>query len=302
MKLKFVSAEEFYTTFSSISDEVVEATREMILSSDGFGDFDVAYSYAYGCIFMRYYSDEAGYHFEAPLSVTDDASIEDAYVAISEYCVSEAIAETVVGIPVDELDWMLRGAERYSSAEDEEDTLAVRIITECMECEFVPEVLYEDVYLGEFASSYAPKYEKLIKDANLNCHFGYNVLDDIPDGTGIDFIENARAEFERSESITLAATMLENGENSFVGEGVIYAFDGRGNACISFRVLPEYHGRGIGSKIFSGLIAIARDIGLKRIVAEVKKENTPSLNLLSRFGKGYDKGDKAVFEFDLSQL
>ena len=302
MKLKFVNADEFYTTFSSMGDEVAAATREMILSSDEFGDFDVAYSYAYGCIFMRYYSDEAGYHFEAPSPVTDDASVEAAYLAISEYCVSEAITETVVGIPSDEVDLMLRGAERYSSAEDEDGTSAVRIITECMECEFVPELLYEDVYLGEFASSYAEKYEKMLKDANLNCHFGYNVLDDIPNGTGKDFIANAREEFERAESVTLAATIVENGENAFVGEGVIYAFDGRGNACISFRVLPEYHRRGIGRKIFLGLLEIAKDMGLKRIVAEVKKENHPSLGLLSRFATGVDKGDKIAFEFDLRAL
>ncbi len=302
MKLKFVGSESFYASFSSLSEEEIDATREMILSGEGFEGFDVAYSYFDGCLLMRYYSDDAGYHFEAPLPLRDDADVQGAYAAISEYCVAEAIAETVVGIPPEELDLMLRGAERYSLAEDEDGNLAVRIVTECMECEFVPETMYDDVYLGEFASSYAPKYEKLIKDANLNCHFGYNILDDIPNGTGIDFIENARAEFERSESITLAATVDENGENVFVGEGVLYAFDGRGKACVSFRVLPEYHRIGIGRKIFSGLLGVAKQIGLKKVVAEVKKENLPSLNLLLGFAEGEEKTDRIVFEFDLGVL
>lgn len=302
MRLKFADSESFYTTFSSLTEEETAATREMVLSGDEFDGFEVAYSYFDGCIIMRYYSDDAGYHFEAPMPIRDGADVEGAYVAISEYCVGEAIVETVVGIPPEELDYMLRGADRYSLAEDEDGTLAVRIITECMECEFMPETMYDDVYLGEFASSYAPKYEKMLKDANLNCHFGYNILDDIPNGTGMDFIENARAEFERSESITLAATVDENGENVFVGEGVLYAFDGRGKACVSFRVLPEYHRRGIGRKIFSGLLGVAKQIGLKKVVAEVKKENLPSLNLLFGFAEGEEKTDKIVFEFDLGVL
>ena len=299
MKLKFVEAREFYSTFTSLTDEEKEVADSMLESDADFSGFEVAYSYFDGCMIMRYYSEDAGYHFEAPIPLLDGVSSKSAYFAITEYCVAEAIVETVVGVPQEELCDMLRGAENYLSDEDEYGSLAVRIITECMECEFLPETLCDDVYLGEFALSYAPKYEKLLKDANLNCHFGYNILDDIPNGTGEDFIKNAREEFDRAESITLAATVDESGENVFVGEGVIYAFDGRGNACISFRVLPEYHRRGIGGKILRGLLAISREIGLKRIIAEVKNENIPSLKLLSAFKNGVDKGEKTVFEFDL---
>ena len=125
------------------------------------------------------------------------------------------------------------------------------------------------------------------------------MLEDIPNGKGIDFIKNAREEFERSESMTFAATVMEGGENRFVGEGAIYAFDGRGSACVAFRVHPDYHRRGIATKIFNGLLRIAKEIGLKKIIAEVKSENTPSLNLLSKFARGERKEDKVVFEFSV---
>ena len=302
MKLKFVSADEFYRAFSELSLEEESACREFTDAESDFDDFEIAYSYAFGCIILRYYSEEAGYHFEAPIPLVDSADVGKAFVSITEYCVLESIEETVIGISPDELDLMLRGAERYSLAEDEDGSLAVRIITECMECEFLPEVLCEDLYLGEFAASYADKYEELLKNANLNCHFGYNILDDIPNGTGVDFIENARREFENSESMTFAATVFENGENVFVGEGVLYAFDGRGNACVSFRVLPEYHRRGIGSRIFMALLEAAKQIGLKKVIAEVKNENAPSLCLLSKYAKGTKDAEKVTFEFSVSAL
>ena len=302
MKLKFVSADEFYSVFSELSEEEVLACREFTDSESGFDDFEIAYSYAFGCMILRYYSEEAGYHFEAPIPLVDFADVGKAFVSITEYCVLETIEETVIGISPDVLDLMLRGAERYSLAEDEDGSLAVRIVTECMECEFIPEVLFEDLYLGEFANSYADKYEELLKNVNLNRHFGYNILDDMPNGTGIDFIENARREFENAESITLAATICEDGENVFVGEGTLYAFDGRGNACVSFRVLPEYHRRGIGRKIFRGLLEIAKQIGLKNVIAEVKNENVSSLCLLSQYAKGVKNGEKVTFEFVVSAL
>lgn len=299
MKLKFVDNSEFYSAFLGIGDDEKETLDEFLESDYDFGDFEVKYSFCSGCLIMRYYSDEAGYHFDAPFPISENADEAAAFKAISDYCVAEAIPETVVGIDPCVIELMLRGAEKYSLGEDDDGTLAVRIITECMECEELPEVLCDDVYLGEFAEKYASKYEELLKNENLNCHFGYNILDDMPDGTGKDFVDNAKKEFERNESMTFAATIYDNGENVFVGEGTLYAFDGRGNACVSFRVLPEHHGKGIGTKIFKGLMQIAESIGLKRVVAEVKKENAASLSLLSKFSAGKEYPDKIAFEFDV---
>lgn len=302
MKLNFVDKSEFYSAFSDIDEDEREALCEFIESDYDFGDFEVKYSYYCGCLVLRYYSNDAGYHFDAPFPVSEKADEGAVFKAITEYCVAEAIPETIVGIDHDVLDLMLRGAENYSYGEDDDGTLAVRIITECMECEYLPETLYDDIYLGEFSSSYAAKYEELLKNEKLNCHFGYNILDDIPNGNGIDFIKNAKNEFERSESMTFAATVLAEGENVFVGEGTLYAFDGRGNASVAFRVLPEYHRGGVGTKIFRALMKIANEIGLKTVIAEVKKENTPSIALLSKFSLGREISDKVVFEFSVGHF
>lgn len=297
MKLKFVEAERFYDLYNNLTEEEISFSREFIETDYDFGDFEVMYAYHKGCILLRYYSDDAGYHFDAPFPISDFADVPEAFAAISEYCKLEAVPETVVGVEPDWLDCMLRGAKRYSIREDDDGSFAVKIITECADAEFLPEILYDDVYLGEFADSYAKEYERLLKNANLNCHFGYNILDDMPNGTGMDFIKNARNEFENSESMTFAATVMEDGNNVFVGEGALYAFDGRGGASVAFRVLPEFHGRGIGKKIFLGLMKISKCIGLERLTAEVKKQNEPSLRLLSKFGSGEICGETVRFVF-----
>ena len=205
---------------------------------------------------------------------------------ISEYCKLQSIPEIVVGVPPEYKDIMLRGAKKYDFAEDEDGSFVFEIFTECMLTEELPEIMYDDVYLGEFALAYASKYEKLVKNVNLNRYFGYNLTDDLADGGGAEFIKLIREDFERSESMTFAATVMSDcGENVFIGEGTLYGFDGRGGASLSFRVLPEYHGRGFGRKIFMALSGIADKIGVDTLFAEVIKDNSASLRILSGYSE-----------------
>ena len=107
------------------------------------------------------------------------------------------------------------------------------------------------------------------------------MLDDVPSGKGEDLIDFVRNEFENGRSMTFAATVLSpEGENVFVGEGALYAFDGRSAASVCFRVLPEYHRRGYGRSILKGLCEIAKGFGITRLIGEVMEENLPSNSLM----------------------
>lgn len=302
MKLKFVTQSDFFAAYDLISSEEKKAAEEYLAADFDFGDFEMLCAYSSGCILFRYYSEDAGYHFEAPLPLTEKADMAKAFEAISEYCLLEAIPEVVIGIEPEYRDLMLRGAENFEENEDDDGTLAVCIYTECMTCCDLPEMMIDDVYLGEFAMNYAEDYERLVKNENLNCHFGYNIIDDIPNGDGKDFINFVREEFERGESMTFAATTLEDGKNRFVGEGCLYAFNGRGEASLSFRVLPELHRHGVGTKILRGLLEIADSLGLRRVSAEVKRENSASLALLSKVKAPHTKNEeKYIFIFELGK-
>lgn len=296
--LNFLSGENFICGNPVMSYEEIENVRSYVESDFDFGEFEVGYAYFAGALIIRYYSDEAGYHFEAPIPISSSSDFELAYLEITEYCKLQRIPEVIIGVPVEHKELVLRGALNYSISEDEDGTLVVEIYTECMIAEELPEYLSGDVYLGEFAASYADEYEKLVKNVNLNRYFGYNLTDDLPHGNGIDFINFVREEFENGEAMTFAATVFDGGRNVFVGEGTLYGFDGRGRASLSFRVLPEYHRRGYGRKIFLGLVRIANELGVHTLSAEVINENIASLTLLEGFfGKGLLKDGKTEFVF-----
>ena len=297
MKLKFFSSDDFYTFNPELTKAERLLAEEYTHSDFDFGDFEVTFGYFAGAIILKYYSDDVGYHFEAPQALSENVDFEAAYKAITEYTLIEGIPEIVVGVPEDHREFMLRGALDYGEYCDDDGSYTVEIYTECRSAEELPEIMVDDVYLGEFAIKYAAPYEKLIKNSELNKYFGYNVLDDIPCGNGVDFIEAGRRDFEFGESMTFAATVYDGEENTFVGEGCLFAFDGRGAVKASFRVLPEYHRHGIGSKILRGLIGIASELGLSKLVCEIDANNEPSNRLVERYGKLVNsENERNIFE------
>ena len=71
-------------------------------------------------------------------------------------------------------------------------------------------------------------------------------------------------------------------DGALIGEAVFYRFNGRGEAELGCRILPEYAGNGYGAEAF----AAAADWGLYElqlaaVVAKCYKENAASLKMLS---------------------
>ncbi len=297
--ITFLDKSEFYKK-NFLNKEELSSAEEFTESFEGNDDLEVKFAYSHGNLIFRYFSEETGYYFSPPYTLSGNECQENAFCDISEYCKLQEIPEILVDLIEEEIPLALRGAKHYDIDTDEDGMSMLRIYTECMMQEELPEILSGNVYLGEFSVKYAEDYEKLIKNENLNLHFGYNLCDDVLNGDGKDCIEFVREEFEKGKSMTFAATVLSGDENVFVGEGCLYAFDGRGSASVSFRVLPEYHKKGYGTDIFEGLLAIAKSIGLLKVAAEVKAENKASLFLLSKYGKGVNLNNGIVkFVFNL---
>ena len=49
-------------------------------------------------------------------------------------------------------------------------------------------------------------------------------------------------------------------------------------------VVDAYQGQGIGTLLMRQLAILARDAGLKELIAEVLSENTPMLKVFKKFG------------------
>ena len=73
-----------------------------------------------------------------------------------------------------------------------------------------------------------------------------------------------------------------------------------GQAEIAFVVVDAYQGQGIGTILMRHLAVLARDAGLKELVAEVLPENTAMLKLFKKFGFRPDsKGSPQVIHLTL---
>ncbi len=288
MKISFVPCENFFDAFSlaegerELAEDYINEYRDAI--SNGALGTEIRYSYSNGCMLFRHFSEDVGYYFWPAAPLSSDADVAAAYREIAEYCRLEALPEVYIDVPGEDLPYITDGAPHARVTDigyGDEELFAVEIYTECMLAEELPELLYDDLYFGEFCAKYVDEYEKLVTDRGLNRYFGYSMLDDIENGTGADFIAAVRREFDTGESMTYALTVFsEAGENLFVGEAALFGFDGRGGASVSFRILPEWQGQGYGRKALLGMLKIAGQIGLLRVSAEVKAENLASLGLL----------------------
>lgn len=85
--------------------------------------------------------------------------------------------------------------------------------------------------------------------------------------------------------VALVAQIDEDGHPAIAGGGR-YIVVRPGKAEIAFMVVDAYQGQGIGTILMRHLAALARDAGLKELVAEVLPENTAMLKVFKKFGFG----------------
>jgi RimJ/RimL family protein N-acetyltransferase len=83
--------------------------------------------------------------------------------------------------------------------------------------------------------------------------------------------------------VALVAVMEEGGQPFIVGGGR-YIIMQPGQAEVAFVVVDQYQGHGIGAKLLHHLAVIARDAGLKELVAEILPDNTSMLKVFERSG------------------
>jgi RimJ/RimL family protein N-acetyltransferase len=83
--------------------------------------------------------------------------------------------------------------------------------------------------------------------------------------------------------VALVAEIAEDGHPVIVG-GARYVAVRPGQAEIAFVVIDAYQAQGIGTILMRHLGALARDAGLKELIAEVLPENTAMLKVFSKSG------------------
>jgi RimJ/RimL family protein N-acetyltransferase len=83
--------------------------------------------------------------------------------------------------------------------------------------------------------------------------------------------------------VALVAVVEEDEESDIIGGGR-YILVEPGKAEVAFAVVDEHQGQGIGTALMRHLATIARDAGLKDLIAEVLPENAAMLKVFERSG------------------
>jgi ribosomal protein S18 acetylase RimI-like enzyme len=83
--------------------------------------------------------------------------------------------------------------------------------------------------------------------------------------------------------VALIALVAETGRRIIAGGGR-YVVVAPGQAEVAFLVVDGYQGQGIGSALTRHLAGLARQAGLKELIADVLAENTAMLKLFKKLG------------------
>jgi RimJ/RimL family protein N-acetyltransferase len=88
--------------------------------------------------------------------------------------------------------------------------------------------------------------------------------------------------------VALVADVEENRRTTIVGGGR-YVVVQSGTAEVAFAVVDEFQGQGIGSALLRHLILLAREAGLRMLIAEVLPENDAMLKVFENSGLNITK-------------
>ena len=274
-------AEMLHALIDRLGVERDEYLGELIESfTDLAGEVpEVALSFAGGCMLVRIY-DEDRYLFIFPIALSDDAYVAVALDALAEYIRREMLTFVMSDVPRDGLELVSAMFPHVDAMayEDDDDLFAVAVKNELDMVEEYPTVTVGDVTLSPLTDADTAAYTALCSDRELNKYWGYDDLADNP--TADPEIFMLTAEREKRESIALSLAIRRGG--SYLGEAVIYDFDFKEGAEIGIRILPEFHGGGLGLVALDGLIKYARELGLTTLRARVRAENTAAIRMTKK--------------------
>ena len=244
--------------------------------SEEDSDVEFAISVSSGCAIIRVF-DMGRYLFLYPYEFLEDAVIENAIIAVSEYAMREELPLVFSDVPPESLCSFVGFRHINIDAEDSEcQSYRVKIKTECDLISEIPEIDAGRVKLNAITKSDIPDYARLCKSENVNKYWGYDYREDANEPSDEYFFEIARRDFDLGLSLSLAIREKEK----FVGEAILYAFDGRGGAEFAIRLLPEAMGKGLGRESVRAVFLLAESIGLCSLSAKVLSENFPSHAML----------------------
>ena len=261
-------------------------------------DIETAMCTECGCLLVRIF-DMGRYSFVYPIEISDEADASLAIGSIRDYAVWQEIPLVICDVPSECLGTLIPGFRHVSvdAADAERASYTVSVISELALADGDITVSDGNITLATATEKYTREYAALCRDEEVNRYWGYDFREDVGDGAPDSyFIGEAIAERARACSLTLFACDAEG----FFADVTYHAFDLTGCAEISFRIVRDRHGRGLGRALMPLIFDGARALGLTHLRARAVKENYRSVNLLSHFmDRVKDEETHTVFELML---
>lgn len=258
------------------------------------GHAEVAVSISCGCFLIRIY--EYDYAFVCPIPINEDADITAAADEIRRYAIKEEITLVFIDVYEDDVSAVAEPF-RFTSIHPMDESGEVMYVAPCTEAqhlEEIPSIEGEGIVLDALCEEDISEYARLCRHEEVNRLYGNDYRDDFGEEISDDrFFSQAEDEVSFGLSVIFAIRH----EGRLAGEASIFAFDYVGGAKVAIRLLPEFWGKGLGSRALEILLNVAREIELKRVSTAVKKENVASIKMTEKYmSYKCDEGDTAIFE------
>lgn len=246
-------------------------------------EYDIAVCFCYGTFVLRRFYE--GYEFTYPLVLEEGADVEKTLVALEEYSKRYEIPLVFADLTREEQGILARRyrytrSEEFDVADEGEDPFVIYrlfVMSPCETLDTPPTVSDGEVTLSPLTKEDIPSYATLCRDEEILAVWGTDYREIDPDMSDGDFYENARFEFESGIALTLAIRV----GGRLIGEATLYAFDGRGGAEFSLRILRGYRNNGYGTRALLLLFQVAREeLGLDFVDGICLSENLPSIALM----------------------
>ena len=268
---------EEFAKYSAFKEKILKALSE-------FGDGNVAVYVEGERAVMRIYSE--GEYLFSPLRALSKELTQD----IRSYSVREEIGLLFDSVTREELTLIKEIFPLVSSGEIADGLFSARILTEVDLLKRAPKIKSGKIRLSGIKEKDIPSYAAVCRDESALLYWGYDYREDEPDADDLYFFKEQR----RSRSLGVSLTYGVRYKRRLIGEASFYALDYLGGAEISFRLLPDYRGKGLGRATLEGLLFAAEKIGLSTLYATVDCRNTPSVSLLSEYMDKESEGEGII--------
>lgn len=239
-----------------------------------WGEGNVAIARGISETLIRIFDGEE-YFFICPSLEIDSAK------EIAEYAVKEEIGLRFSRVTADGLSRLL-GIFSYADVrltDPEERLFSVRIRSEADLLSRIPRIKSGKMSLCKITRKDITDYAAVCREETGLKYWGYDYREDEPDASDDYFFKTQRSEFMRGVCLTFGVRYC----GKLIGEAALYAFDYKGGCELSFRILPEYRGKGHGRETLEMLFMAAEEVGLTALYATVDKRNEASLALISQY-------------------